>query len=363
MFAAMGDAATSSRVLEHWPGSIVRYSSHDWLVASRGYEVLARNLEAKEWESIARIPAGRVRPLLYRMEPGRRLGRLGIRAYLQRDRDSFLAFSGRSIFYYHRELPSPVTIGEIRFGHAPLIQGCCVDDSGTCYYGEYSGTKRKKEGVCVWAWRPEWGAWRVFYRFPPKAIRHVHAVQFDPFWRKLWIATGDGDPESLVGYFEGATDAPALVAVASGSQGARAVSLIFTADFVYWGSDAGKDTRETMNYIYRWSRRYGGVERVAAVGGPVYYSTVDSRGRLFVSTAVEGSPSEKDAYARVWMSSSGTDWVEIGRWSKDHYPRLFGIPVFGNAVLSFPQGQMPAGKLCVTGEGVVGSPGTWILEV
>lgn len=347
---------------EYWPGVILHYLSEDLLVASCGYQIVARHPEALEWELVTRIPTKLILSPLSWIEPLRRLSRRGIRSYLQIGSESFLVFCEKTIFYWHQKLPSPIATGRIRRGNGPLLQGSCRDRFGTCYYGEYSGTRERRE-VYVWCWRPDWENWRIFYRFPAEAIRHIHAVQFDPFWEKVWIATGDWDRESMIGYFDGPANHPELSVVTSGGQASRAVSLMFSPGFVYWGSDAGKDTQESMNYIYRWSRREGKVERVAAVGGPVYYSTVDSRGRLYVSTAVEGSPSEKDSYAHIWMSGNGTDWVELFRLRKDYYPRIAGIPLFGNGVLSFPHGKVPDGKLYVVGHGVQGSPGTWVLDV
>jgi hypothetical protein len=196
------------------------------------------------------------------------------------------------------------------------------------------------------------------------AVRHVHAVQFDPLTRKVWFATGDRDEESMIGYIEEGRRAKGegrngrLQIAAKGSQQARAVSLMFTPEFVYWGSDAGRDTTERCNWIHRWSRQTQKVERLAAVGGPVYYSTADARGRLFVSTAVEGSRSEPDRIARVWMSQNGEQWHEIAAWQKDAYP----LP-FGYGVLSFPQNSVRDGLLYVVGQGVKGGPATWVLEI
>jgi len=344
-------------VRDYWPDLHLHYCFGDTLWASRQYQILKSHDAGRTWQTVARIPVRGVPAFCGLIEPLRRLLRLGIRSYLQVDLRSFLVFSGGRIFYWHEGLLAPILVGRVRHGVGPLPQGCCQDELGVCYYGEYWGNKVREE-VRIYSWRPGQGMWHVFYCFPAGRIRHIHAVQFDPFSGKIWVATGDNDRECMIGYFESHTDAPSLVVVASGSQMARAVSLIFTQNYVYWGSDAGKDTREETNHIYRWSRKNGQIEQVASVGGPVYYSTMDNRGRLFVSTAVEGSPSEPDRFARVWMSEDGTKWQEIGRWEKDSYPMLFGY-----GVLSFPQGIASNRRLYVVGQAVKGAPGTWVLEV
>jgi hypothetical protein len=276
---------------------------------------------------------------------------------LQLSDHKFMAFCDKNIFLWQLGDAQPTRIGAVHRGRGPLLQGCCSDDKGNCYYGEYSGNPERSEAVNVYVWRSAATDWEVFYSFPPGALRHIHAVQFDPISRKVWIATGDHDDECKIGYFEASVSPPQLVIVASGNQTARAVSLLFTNDYVYWGSDGGKYTAVTANHIYRWSRRAGDIQQVAEVGGPIYYSTVDQEGRLFAATVVEGSDSENDRCAHLWMSADGLQWSEIGQWKKDHYPSIFG---FG--VLSFPQGPTAGSLTYVVGNGVQGGAGTWILE-
>jgi hypothetical protein len=283
--------------------------------------------------------------------------RLGIRSYTQIDSESLIAFANGEVFYWQAGMPCPLRIGEMRHGFGPLLNGCCTDKDGSCYYGEYWSNPERQE-VYIWRWRRDWDGWRPFHRFSPGEVRHVHAIQYDPFSERLWVATGDHDGESLIGYFVGPPDIPELLMVTSGDQGARAASLLFTREFVYWGSDAGRDTTETSNHIYRWSRASGQVARVATVGAPVYYSSVDDRERLYFSTAVEGSPSEQDRHARVWASSDGLAWTEAIRWPKDRYPRIFG-----HGIMAFPQGRPSGDQLYVVGRAVRGAAGTWLFEV
>src|SRR5207342_3468370 len=110
-----------------------------------------------------------------------------------------------------------------------------------------------------------------------------HAVQFDAVTRKVWVATGDLDHESQIGYFDESDGARHLTVIASGQQMARAVSLLFTKDYVYWGSDGNGGVGDGSNYIYRWSRATKSVQPVAKVKGPVYYSNICQNGRLFVA--------------------------------------------------------------------------------
>lgn len=341
----------------YWPKLQARYHAGNTVWASRGYKIVISRDAGQTWSLVTMIPSNPIWRLLFRFEPVSRLLRLGVRCYTQIDPESFVAFANSEVFYWRAGMTCPLRTGKVRHGFGPLLQGCCNDDAGNCYYGEYWSNAERRE-VYVWRWRREWDSWRVFYRFPEGAVRHVHAVQFDPFSERVWVTTGDRDHESLIGYFEGTLENPELTVVSSGDQSARAVSLLFTREFVYWGSDAGRDTRETSNHIYRWSRASREIERVATVGAPAYYSTVDDQERLYVSTGVEGSPSERDRYARVWASADGVAWIEAVRWLKDSYPRIFG-----HGRLAFPQGRPSGDQLYVVGWAVQGAVGTWLFEV
>jgi hypothetical protein len=338
-------------------GIEIHWSLNGRLWAGQGYTVISSCDDGESWSRVATIPSQPINRLLIRIGIFRRLLRLGIRSYLQISEQQFIAFCDESIFFWRQGLSRPYSIGSIRRGKGPLLQGCCHDDRGNCYYGEYWGNPEREE-VNVYSLKSGTQEWKVFYSFPRQTIRHVHAVQFDPFSKNIWIATGDHDSECRIGYFESTSSGPQLVTIASGKQMTRAVSLLFTPKYVYWGSDTGgRGDAPQSNYIYRWSRLTQKLEQLFEIGGPAYYSSVDAEGRLFVSTTVEGGSSEKDSFARVWSSFDGTQWQEIARWKKDKYPFVFGY-----GVLSFPRGHPSSSKLYVIANGLESRTGTWVLE-
>lgn len=341
------------KVTQFWPGIQVHWNCNGTLWASRGSDIITSSDNGRNWDNVATLPTRPVARLLGTVGPLRRLLRLDIRSYLQLSGHEFMVFRAGNIFRWRYGDTQPTCIGRVRRGKGPLPQGVCVDDKGNCYYGEYWRNPQCEE-VNIYTWRRGAAHWELFYAFPAGAIRHVHAVQFDSFSKKVWIATGDRDHQCKIGYFDTSSRSPQLTTIASGKQMTRAVSLLFTGDYVYWGSD-GSDA--AANYIYRWSRSTKNVEQLAKVRGPVYYSTVGQGGRLFVSTVVEGGASECDRFARVWMSTDGVDWREIGSWKKDMWPFIFG-----HGVLFFPGGSTSEARVYVVGRGVQGAPGTWILE-
>jgi hypothetical protein len=336
------------------PGIHVQWTFNQTLWATRNHHSLLSVDGGKNWTRIFTIPTQPVRRISARIPFLRRLFRLGVRSYLQLTDRDFIVFCDRAIFLASQN-NTPALIGEVRHGTGPLSEGCCVDDKGNGYYGEY-WQNPQHDSVAVHIWKRGGSRWEPFYIFPPGAIRHIHAVQFDLFSKKIWIATGDEDKECHIGYFDDSSGLE-LRTVAAGCQNARAVSLLFTEDYIYWGSDGGRGTTVKANHIYRYCRHTGNIEQVAEVGGPVYYSTMDQAGRMFVCTVVEGAASEPDRCAHLWMSTDGINWNEVWRCSKDRYPFIFGY-----GVLSFPKGFAPDSRLYVVAHGVKGGHGTWILE-
>jgi len=118
--------------------------------------------------------------------------------------------------------------------------------------------------------------------------------------------------------------------IASGSQQLRAVQLLFSEDFIYFGSDAPLET----NHIYRMARDGGEVEKIAAVGSSVFYGCKVGES-LFFSTAIEPSTTNRTQFAEVWQSDNGTDWRKIVSLKKDFLPMKY----FQYGQILFPNGS------------------------
>jgi len=345
------------RSVKHLPGLLAWARSGNELWCTSRRRVVAYDLKSGDCRDVVALPGGLGRSMLPLSTRVARLLRRGVRTCSRLTEGGLLVFGDNHSYYWPADKSEPVLLGRVAQGHGPLVQGCCQDDSGVCFYGDYWGNPDRKP-VRIWRWKPGQAGWREYYRFPAGAVRHIHAVQFDRFSGRIWVATGDRDEESKIGFLRETRHGPELEVVAAGWQGTRAVSLMFTPMHVTWGTDAGRDTDESCNFVFRWSRASRQFERIAPVGGPVYYSTVDERGRMFLTTAVEGSCSETDRRMRLWTSEQGDTWQELMSWEKDRYPLKLGY-----GVLWFPQDGANDNTLCVSGQGVTGGPGTWILEV
>jgi hypothetical protein len=254
--------------------------------------------------------------------------RLGVRSFLRLSNRTILIIANKCIFRLEGNHLNKVHTLERGIG--PLRNGMCEDQKGNVYLGEYFLNNNRACEVKLLKSHDKGKTWDVIQRM--KNIRHIHAVQYDPYGEKIWMATGDKDGESFI--LSSDDDGKSWKELASGSQKYRTVSLLFTDSHIYWGTDAPT----IQNCIFRYSRSSGEIEKVAEVNGPVYYSAKTNEGILLFSTGnegkSEGSTMEWDNTARIWASKDGTHWQDLMKYEKDRWPYILG---FGRVL--FAQGS------------------------
>ncbi len=175
--------------------------------------------------------------------------------------------------------------------------------------------------------------WETVVSLP--SVRHVHAVQRDPYTGDVWLTTGDTDAESRIGRLRDGQFHP----IGQGSQRWRAVELAFTPDAIIWGMDCIYAERKEILVLPRDDIDDGHPEprSVFATEGEVYYAktvrgaggTSGPDGADYVvlstsvgSTADSTAPDEGvrgEAIAQVVAASSATEyeeWVELARFRK-----------------------------------------------
>lgn len=204
-------------------------------------------------------------------------------------------------------LPSAVTVHE-----------------GTVYLGEYPLDDDVTPRVRASADGGQ--TWSTAARLPD--VRHVHAVQTDPYTGDVWVTTGDTDAASRIGRLRDGT----VAAVVGGSQRYRAVELAFTPTSVLWGMDC---VYADANRIFALSRDAldepdPEPRSVREVPGSVYYSAaldVDGERWVAFSTALETgadstgptAQSTNDPRGTVVAASSAsdyTDWTELASYRR-----------------------------------------------
>jgi len=254
--------------------------------------------------------------------------RLGVRSLRILKSGTVLAIADRKIFrgkYGEFDI-----VYSFKRGVGPLREGWCEDDKGNCYMAEYFLNNKRDTAIDLLKSTDYGLSWRVVRSM--HNIRHIHCIQYDPFDKKIWMGTGDRDEESSISFSQDGGES--WTEIGSGDQMFRTVSLLFTKDYVYWGTDAPA----RQNYIYRYGRKTGEIESLTAVDGAVHYSTILENGTKLFATGVEGNSEgrsgEWDKKAHIWASQDGTHWEDVIGWEKDFWPYILGY-----GLVLFAQGQ------------------------
>jgi hypothetical protein len=295
------------------PGLVLQEQRGDVLWAARGYSVYrSRGGEAFERVHTVRPPSGEAWGGFSRALRDRFHYQELAEVVALRD-DLVLVFAGGRIHRVDLATGEDVMVHHLRYfgrdqGRGVMPHGITLDDAGSIYYGEYP-TRRMGPGDTVRIYRSddEGRTWQVAYEFPAFSTRHIHAVRWDPYGRKLWVGTGDRDHESRVGY---STDRGRSFSwVGGGSQVFRTCSFVFTPESVTWGMDSPA----VASRLVRWRRADGNLElSSAAFPSAAYYAQglVGDRALLTVG----------ETHVGVWLAGSEGDPMPLLEWDVDPDP-------------------------------------------
>ncbi len=81
-------------------------------------------------------------------------------------------------------------------------------------------------------------------------IKHFHCIQYDPYRKELWLASGDTDTEAKI--WISADDGLTWTLKYSGSQKTRTLGFVFEKDAIYYGMDSPQP--EEPSHLYRINR-------------------------------------------------------------------------------------------------------------
>jgi hypothetical protein len=215
-----------------------------------------------------------------------------------------------------------------------ILRGACADaDDEGLFFGEYVNNPARDE-IFVYRLDPAVRRSDIAYCFPARSIRHVHGVYRDPYTSDLWCLTGDHPRECQM--LRTSDRFATLDVVGAGDESWRAVSVQFTSDAVFYGSDA----EFTQNYLYRIDRRTGRRDSLGPTSGPVYYSCRSGRDMYFAVTA-EMCPSQSDRCAALWRVNENGSAERVVQMAKDRWHKKYFMP----GTLHFPSGPGLANHL------------------
>ncbi|MFH2138500.1 MAG: methyltransferase domain-containing protein [Candidatus Omnitrophota bacterium] len=212
----------------------------------------------------------------------------------------------------------------IKRGSRPLVMS--QNNEGAFFWGEYFRNPGREE-VSIYVSFDNAQSWGKIYTFKKNQVRHVHGVFCDPEENKIWITTGDDDKESGIWVTEDGFKT--LKQVMGGRQQSRALQLMFTKEYIYFGTD----TPFERNNIFRLNKATGKTENIFSVNASVYWWCAVGKW-LFFSTAVEPSKVNKSSCASIWGTRDGDNWQFVAGFKKDYLP----IKSFQVGQVLFPKG-------------------------
>ena len=216
---------------------------------------------------------------------------------------------------------------KVHSGPRGLLQGWDEDKEGNLYYGEY---QLGNHSVTNLYWSHDLGkTWQVKNSFKTIETRHIHCVAYDLFQDVVWIATGDRDHESRILF--SSDQGESFQELGAGSQDWRTVSLQFTEDAVFWGTDIP----EAKNRLFQWSRINGNRKELLSVRNPFYYSSQDRNGIIYFSTGAEKPEFGGEKFAELWQITTNEPpkrLIKLPRGKLDY-----------SGMIVFAQGTAPKG--------------------
>ena len=214
-----------------------------------------------------------------------------------------------------------------------LRSACAAASDGTLYFGEYLNNPDRGE-MRVYSYTPGADDLETAYVFPAGTVRHIHGVYADPYSGDLFCLTGDEANECQI--LRTSDGFATTDVVGGGDETWRAVSMLFTEEAFYYGTDA--EFRE--NEIYRVERSSGDRRSLGMVSGTVFYSRQLGDHLIFGTTA-EAAPSQKHNVAAIYAVGPDDKLTELRRFEKDRWHKT----LFQLGTIAFANGPVPVSQL------------------
>jgi hypothetical protein len=192
-----------------------------------------------------------------------------------------------------------------------VLRSACAVENGNIFFGEYLSNDERGE-TRIYKYRQGSDALEVVYTFPPNSIRHIHGLYFDEHTKTIFCLTGDKENECRIS--RSSDGCKTFETVGEGDETWRAVSVLFTENSFYYGTDA----EFRANHIYKVNRQNLERESLGEVGGTVFYSKQLGKD-LFFTTTAENAPSQKENVAALWHTNSNEACAELVKFKKDFW--------------------------------------------
>lgn len=291
---------------------------------------VSNNFSIQTPELLIKLPLSFIEVILYRLPLINRLFRRTIN-HLTVVNNFIIIFTNKSIFKYDTISKEIIKYNQYTIDYRVLTL-CNYNEK--IYFGEYKSNSTRSP-IRLLELDPRTMSIKTIHTF--EGIRHIHGVFFDKYTDKFWITTGDSDVESIIWSTDKSFNN--FERVVYGSQLFRAVKLLFTEKFIYYGTDSPL----AQNYICRINRITNKVEKLQKIDSSVFWGC-KVKDFLFFSTVVEPSKINTTKYSVVWCSQDGKSWKELDRFKKD----VWHAKLFQYGQVLFPSGENNSNYLYCT---------------
>lgn len=243
------------------------------------------------------------------------------------NRIGFVAVRNSYIYVYDIKKQTWV-ISNTRLNCRNPMYNAILNVDGILYIGEYGNPNGIGKRILMST--DDGFTWKCVHQFKPDEIRHIHALEWDPFEEKIWIFTGDFNPEPQV--FKADKHFHTLERVGGGTQSWRACHAIFSEKYVDWIMDC---PLEDVHHI-RLDRKTKQIEICETFDGPVWFARRYGEW-IYAASAQEVGPSHKDKLLHVYKSKDAKRWNEIATFRHDGWPKGY----FRFGVMTAARGKAP----------------------
>lgn len=319
-------------------GYCVEWVGPGGMILSRTHELFAAESLEPPFRRLAAVPGPAWKNAVARIRLGQRLLRWMYYNVVGLDADTTFLTFGKRVAVLRRgkvDLLDSMLVRPTRV----LRGGCGVTPGGEVFFGEYV-PNLERGPIRIYSYSPRMHKLRMVREFAAGEIRHIHGIFWDPYEGALWMTAGDIGAECRIA--KSRDGFRTMDVVGSGDETWRAVSVQFTADAFYYGTDA----EFRRNSLYRVDRRTGERTELAQVRQPVFYSQTVGGDLFFGTTAELGKRPE----SALWSIRDGTA-SQVASFVKDVHHRV----LFMYGTLHFPLGQAYRDSLLVHGVALGGA--------